>query len=341
MKKNILGTTIFVLLSSTALYAGADAGIEQDVRSGDKVTLNGKDSTLERNGKFVRSSWKQISGRDVGLLYRRSLEPSFIAPDVEEATVLKFRLTTKERFRYRRNKKRTFRSKDFVDVIVYPRDEIITSIPDANTENKPEVIKFKGFNYLPVTSLETGRVWLDRNLGAKKLCDNATDVACFGDLYQWGREADGHELKSSPLSILPNYNLEVGSNLFFFDSGSGDYSTHDDWAGEDKDGKIREANWSKTDGTSICPVGYRVPSIQELRDESIAIKKGFHSFLKIPNAGRRGYYAKYVNAKKEFSLWSSTPSSRPLEYAFTIGKKYTKGLKRPRNEGVSVRCIKD
>jgi hypothetical protein len=39
----------------------------------------------------------------------------------------------------------------------------------------------------------TGKVWLDRNLGARQVCTSSTDAACFGDLYQWGRAKDGHE----------------------------------------------------------------------------------------------------------------------------------------------------
>jgi len=340
MKKHILRTTIFVLLSSTALFAGADAGIEQEVRSGDKVQLSGAGSTLERDGRFVRFNWRQTEGNPyVSLSNTRTLQTAFTAPSVTESTVLTFRLTTKERFRNRRDRKRIFRSRDFVDVIVLPQDEIITSNPDVNTENNPEVIQFKDFNYLPVTSPETGRVWLDRNLGAKKLCINATDVACFGDLYQWGREADGHELKSSPVSFFRNSTLEIGSNLFFADAGSGDYSTIDDWTGADKDGSQRSANWSKTDGTSICPVGYRVPSSQELLDESIAINKGFNGFLKIPNAGERAFFGDYVGERKRFLLWSSTPSVS--EFSLSIKNNFNEGLIKPRNEGHSVRCVKD
>jgi len=138
MKKNILGTTIFVLLSSTVLYAGADAGVEQEVRSGDQVKLSGAESTLERDGRFVRFKWRQRSGKRVRLLNRRSVKPSFIAPDVEEATVLKFSLTTKERFRNRRNRKRIFRSRDFVDVIVLPK-ETVTPTPEEPVKPNPEV----------------------------------------------------------------------------------------------------------------------------------------------------------------------------------------------------------
>ena len=73
---------------------------------------------------------------------------------------------------------------------------------------EPDIL-YKGFNYKTVTSPTTNKVWLDRNLGASKVCDQnrnmfPSDLAyetsqkdCFGDYYQWGRGADGHQIVSS------------------------------------------------------------------------------------------------------------------------------------------------
>ena len=47
-----------------------------------------------------------------------------------------------------------------------------------------------------VTSL-TGRIWMDRNLGAEQVATSPTDSKAFGDLYQWGRWADGHQCRTS------------------------------------------------------------------------------------------------------------------------------------------------
>jgi hypothetical protein len=44
-----------------------------------------------------------------------------------------------------------------------------------------------------VSSSKTGRVWLDRNLGATQVATSFDDSAAYGDLYQWGRAKDGHE----------------------------------------------------------------------------------------------------------------------------------------------------
>jgi len=44
------------------------------------------------------------------------------------------------------------------------------------------------------------RTWLDRNLGASKVADSMDDNASYGDLYQWGRGADGHEERNSTIT---------------------------------------------------------------------------------------------------------------------------------------------
>jgi hypothetical protein len=47
------------------------------------------------------------------------------------------------------------------------------------------------------TVLSAGQVWMDRNLGASRVATSSTDSAAYGDLYQWGRGADGHQIRTS------------------------------------------------------------------------------------------------------------------------------------------------
>ena len=49
-----------------------------------------------------------------------------------------------------------------------------------------------------VTNPTTGKTWMDRNLGASQAATSSTDDAAYGDLYQWGRRADGHQCRTSP-----------------------------------------------------------------------------------------------------------------------------------------------
>ena len=48
-----------------------------------------------------------------------------------------------------------------------------------------------------VTNPTTGKIWMDRNLGASQVATSSTDANAYGDLYQWGRAADGHESRTS------------------------------------------------------------------------------------------------------------------------------------------------
>ncbi len=107
-------------------------------------------------------------------------------------------------------------------------------------------ITHNGVMYCTITSPDTGRVWLDRNLGASEVCGNSTTTACYGDYYQWGRGTDGHEKRNSSSFILSD----------------------NDWTSTDRYGNQRASYWSKTDGSSICPIGYRVPSKEEITSES-------------------------------------------------------------------------
>ncbi|MDQ7066643.1 MAG: BspA family leucine-rich repeat surface protein [Sulfurimonas sp.] len=139
-------------------------------------------------------------------------------------------------------------------------------------------ITHNGITYGTVISPATGRTWLDRNLGASQVCDiNRADFSddasyvtsqesCFGDYYQWGRITDGHEKitnadTASRLSALPATGATGGS----FVQIAGDWLT----AGVDDIGALRTALWSKTDGTSICPIGYRVPTSAELQNDTL------------------------------------------------------------------------
>lgn len=45
-----------------------------------------------------------------------------------------------------------------------------------------QTIYFEGLEYKEVRS-ETGRIWLDRNLGAKMVSENGNNPKSFGDLY--------------------------------------------------------------------------------------------------------------------------------------------------------------
>ena len=202
-------------------------------------------------------------------------------------------------------------------------------------------INHNGFSYESITSPYTNRIWLDKNLGAYEVCITLYDVACFGDYYQWGRDTDGHEKYTSSLTSTQATDIDNVGELFITSSTTYNY----DWAQEfDSDGALREAKWSKTDGSSVCPKEYRVPTAQELSDETINIEEPtqqFNNFLNLPYSGYRSFSDGIIASYGFYgSVWSSSSSngfsSKHLYFDMTMDVK-----DRTRSYGHSIRCIKD
>ena len=213
-------------------------------------------------------------------------------------------------------------------------------------EPEPTTITHNNVTYGTVTSPFTSKVWLDKNLGASQVCTALDDTACYGDYYQWGREADGHEKSDSADTTTLATTLTAVDASFI----SGDY----DWTTADTNGSLRAASLSKTDGTSICPVGYRVPTITEIEAETTGATTivanntdAFDNFLKLPSAGERYYTDGSVNnLGTNGNIWSSTPNAavgrvgtvaRYFHISSTVAGSYDYNTA----QGFSVRCIKD
>lgn len=74
-----------------------------------------------------------------------------------------------------------------------------------------------------VTNPATGQIWMDRNLGASRAAISRADEESYGDLYQWGRAADGHQKFGSPItsklssSVQPDHGKFIYNRDFPFD----------------------------------------------------------------------------------------------------------------------------
>jgi len=185
---------------------------------------------------------------------------------------------------------------------------------------------------------DTKRVWLDRNLGASRVCIDYNDTACFGDYYQWGRNADGHEEFDSNTTNIQASSTKVVHGDFIIDQT--------DWlaSGVDDNGSIRSANWLNIDGSSICPVGYRVPTEAELTAETTGINNradAFNSFLKLPSAGYRYEDYNITDIQSQGGLWSSSYDINNAPRALHFTQNYKLRYSIPRIYGFSIRCIKD
>ena len=119
---------------------------------------------------------------------------------------------------------------------------------------------------------------MDRNLGAERICTAYNDESCYGDYYEWGRGFDGHQEMSSATTTTLATDINNAGSYFILGTWSSGY----DWTTLDNDGTLRRANWTNTDGSSICPIGFRVSSIEELIAETTA--QGANNNIDVYNA---------------------------------------------------------
>lgn len=224
----------------------------------------------------------------------------------------------------------------------------VVSDYETNLETEKALLGYIYHNenvYKTVTSPYTGKVWLDRNLGAKNVCTSFDDMECYGDYYQWGRNYDGHQLLTSEInSTLATDIYNVGSSFII------NTATNMDWVidGIDNDGSFRITNWRKNDGSFICPINYRVPTINELYLETIAQGvinnlTAFDNFLKLPVSGSRSYSGNVESQNSIGFIWSSSKNSDLNESYFlrfdsTIATTEESNV---RAFAYSIRCIQN
>jgi hypothetical protein len=189
-----------------------------------------------------------------------------------------------------------------------------------------------------VTNPTTGKTWMDRNLGATQVATNSIDAASYGDLYQWGRRADGHQCRTSPTTAtLSSIDQPAHGDFILTPTGSAG-----DWRSP------QNVNlWQVVNGVNNpCPSGYRLPTETEINAERLSWSENtsvgaFASPLKWTLAGGR--------AANDGSLygfgtggryWSSTVSGTgSLLLSFGDGGAHLHDDSRA--YGLTVRCLKD
>lgn len=185
----------------------------------------------------------------------------------------------------------------------------------------------------PITKL-----WLDRNLGAVRPAEFFNDPMARGDLFQWGRSDDGHQLRNSDTthvlsgSIVPGHNKYIASPL-----------GPDDWL-------ITPDNslWNGVANTNCpCPEGWRVPTVEELQLElhswtSPDMNGAYESLLKWVATGNRDNHGTLRYEDIWAFMWSSSPddNGQPNELAI-IATDAAEIISAPRIYAAAVRCIKD
>lgn len=209
------------------------------------------------------------------------------------------------------------------------------------TANNPIIrfvapISFGDKAYQIVVSPTTNRIWLDRNLGAERVAIATNDSRSYGDLYQWGRGSNGHQLRTSQtmrqqLSAIENPAI---TSFIIHDS---------DWTNADSNGSIRATSWASSNNNAICPEGFQVPSAAEWNAEKQAgisnLASAFSGFLKIPAAGFRNHNSGNIDGTEEAALWSSSFEGNQAR-RFNIKSGESGFVSLPPSFGFSVRCIK-
>jgi hypothetical protein len=166
---------------------------------------------------------------------------------------------------------------------------------------------------------------------------SSTDVNSYGDLYQWGRRADGHQCRTSATTAtLSSIDQPANGNYITINSGNFDWRSP------------QNTNlWQGVNGVNNpCPSGYRLPTETEINAERLSWSANtsvgaFASPLKLPVAGYRGGgNGSLGNVGTEGIYWSSTVSGTGSRHLiFTSSDAYM--VDSVRANGLTVRCLKD
>ena len=221
------------------------------------------------------------------------------------------------------------------------------SIDNGKGVNENGKIVAKPWVYGTVTTA-TGRIWLDRNLGASRVAASSTDTQAYGDYYQWGRPADGHQTKyltnnnSTGFTNTKSSTSVPATDLWIVPTdGSNDWlSTPDNtlWTG------VNPAN-------NPCPAGFRIPTEAEWSAEratwaSTNAAGGYASPLKLTRPGMLtgfGSGGATYTAKDNFGQYLT-------QTAYTNGGARYFGIEQNnawfdqnyyKSHGMSVRCIQN
>lgn len=261
--------------------------------------------------------------------------------------------------------------------------DIVTTIEPGNKlgDVGQVVFTYRGKQVVYRTvRLNDGSVWLQQNLGSENVAVAFDDYLSYGDLFQWGRWDDGHQLiirnqgygngdvpigSSSGIESLPEPNNPIGlgtGSAFFY------YKTF--WWKDVSNAEVTAVNQqavSESVGCDPCKAigeGWRMPTKEEWENvmtnansilgADIGICSTYTmnnatasiSVLKLPAAGFRVHNTGKLNSLGSRSIyWSSDGfwnSSQNIGQAYTIsiGESGSTMSTSYRGYGFSVRCIK-
>lgn len=196
----------------------------------------------------------------------------------------------------------------------------------------------------------SGKKWLDRNLGASRLAQSADDYVAYGDLFQWGRASDGHQLitrnginNGDAIGVNGTATTQSSSNVAGTNKFIIDVNILGDWRNP------QESNlWQGVNGVNNpCPAGWRVPTLQDWENEfsnTSTIDDAF-SRLKIPRTGYRfcGDGVFYGTDAAGYYVTSTVDDSQDPDFSFRVKFDATSfsNLQVNRGSAYACRCIRE
>ncbi len=182
----------------------------------------------------------------------------------------------------------------------------------------------------------TGKVWLDKNLGASRVALSKTDVDSYGALFQWGRAADGHENRNSGTTTQLSYSDNPGHSDFIIQDSY-------PWNWRSAFG----LPWQGVNGVNNpCPSGYRLPTEAEMRSEFLSwssqdLDGAYGSALKLPAGGSRYHNDGLLKGVGwSAGYWTSTTTGAYTKH-LVLNNDTAFMYPYGRANGFSVRCIMD
>lgn len=203
--------------------------------------------------------------------------------------------------------------------------------------------------YGTIVSEKTQKKWLDRNLGAGQIAQSATDYIAYGDLFQWGRLADGHQrvtridgTDTGVSGINPISTSLSGGDVPLTNGFITTNEPSQDWRNPGNDNL-----WQGADGgiNNPCPKGWRVATQDEWAAEEIADINDGYSKLRLTYTGfRNAPDGAFMYTDAYAVYWTSsfeTPEAGSLPMRTLLNGSIFMISAGNRATGSACRCIKE